>query len=881
MHKHCKKEKECCFVPIPGPIGVTGPTGLSGIASETGATGPIGPTGPDGGDINAQNVGIGTGLVFRDKTTGPSGTFFNFRTLKATGSSITGSYSGGYLDIFDDPDNNEVDFTISATPFNIPNTIVSRDGTGSFAAQSATLYGNLILVQEPSTSLAGVIYKNDPQTWIHDAGAENMFTGLNAGNLTISGSGNSGFGYQALENITTGFNNTAIGANALLTNDIGNNNTAVGSNVLSNNIDTGITAVGAYALNNYIKYVGGGGQNTAVGTFALASSVEGNSNTAVGWSALTNDVTLSDSGENTAVGALALYANTTGTNNTAVGYDAGSSLTIGSYNTAIGASALDNNTIGANNIAIGPFTAFSSVVDSDNIAIGFQALYNNETDQNLAIGSYAMFTNSTGTFNTAVGYQCLEANNIGSRNTGVGYQALLLNSYNLAAEGQPVGASNTAVGCQAMVNNLAAYNCVAVGDSALLNGGGLNNTAIGISSALSLSGSGAFLAAIDNTCVGAYTAVNLVTGSFNTILGSSAGFNYTSNETGNILINSGGVAGENNTLRINVPPIINPLAATYIDGIYSQSTTTNSTLVFIDSNGKLGTSNSVAGTYVQTVEADMGSATASSGTIFLHANTAGANSGATVSFSASTDVVNLNTTDSSNNVTIGANAGGINVVNGTFNTSVGGNSLNLANGASDNTALGYDALNSLISGTGTIAIGANAGSSLTSSESNNIYIGNVGVNGESGAIRIGATGTQVTNYQQGIRGVTPINAAIPVYIATDGQLGTAPSLRSLKENIEAIDAEENRNLINKLIPRTFNYKDNHIQQYGFIVDEVPEVLIAYDINNKPETIYYQHIPIILTKEIQRLGQLVDKQEQTINTLTELIQEQRKMIDKLL
>jgi hypothetical protein len=313
------------------------------------------------------------------------------------------------------------------------------------------------------------------------------------------------------------------------------------------------------------------------------------------------------------------------------------------------------------------------------------------------------------------------------------------------------------------------------------------------------------------------------------------------------------------------------LSAAYIDGIVGQTTGTGSTPVFIDNTGKLGTTNSTSGTYVQTVEADMGSATASSGTIFLHASTAGANSGATISFTASTDVINLNTTDSSSNVTIGTNAGGINVINGTFNTSVGSNSLNLANGASDNTALGYAALNNLVSGTENTAIGFNAGSNLTSNESNNIYINNEGVTAESNTIRIGPSGTgaQTSCYIQGIANSTVVGSA--VFVTAAGQLGVLASLRHLKENIINVDVEENHQIVTNLSPKQFNFINDETKtpMYGLIVDEVEPIapnLIVKN-NDVPVSIKYQELNILLLAEVQRLNTIIDKQGKCIEELT--------------
>jgi trimeric autotransporter adhesin len=115
-------------------------------------------------------------------------------------------------------------------------------------------------------------------------------------------------------------------------------------------------------------------------------------------------------------------------------------------------------------------------------------------------------------------------------------------------------------GYQALASNTTGYSNTADGASALISSTtGVNNTASG------------FNALFDNT-----------TGSNNTALGAYAGSHLTTG-SGNIDINNAGVAGESDTIRIG-----NTQSATYIAGISGQ-TASQGTLVFINSDGKLGT----------------------------------------------------------------------------------------------------------------------------------------------------------------------------------------------------------------------------------------------------------------------------------------------------
>ena len=128
------------------------------------------------------------------------------------------------------------------------------------------------------------------------------------------GNGNSAAeGVQALNLSTTGSDNTAHGWFSLFSNTTGVQNTANGFNALNENITgNGNTAMGYEALfSNTI-----GAANTANGFFALLSNTEGNNNTAIGDVALAN--------------------NTTGSLNTAIGVGAGTSVETASNVICIG-----------------------------------------------------------------------------------------------------------------------------------------------------------------------------------------------------------------------------------------------------------------------------------------------------------------------------------------------------------------------------------------------------------------------------------------------------------------------------------------------------------------------------------------------------------------
>jgi microcystin-dependent protein len=119
---------------------------------------------------------------------------------------------------------------------------------------------------------------------------------------------------------------------------------------------------------------------------------------------------------------------------------------------------------------------------------------------------------------------------------------------------------------------------------------------------------------------------------------------------------------------------------------------------------------------------------------------------------------------------------------GGSNSAVGKSSLYSNLTGSGNTALGSSSLYAT-TGSYNIGMGYNAGSSLTTG-SYNIDIGNVGVAGEGGTIRIGDPVRQTKAFMAGITGVTPAGAnPLMVVIDANGQLGTqTPGVALLADN---------------------------------------------------------------------------------------------------
>ena len=247
------------------------------------------------------------------------------------------------------------------------------------------------------------------------------------------------------------------------------------------------------------------------------------------------------------------------------------------FTTAAGDHALQALTLGVGNTALGTFSLFSVSTGNFNTAVGAGALDLNTADSNTATGAAALLFNTTGTENTANGTAALEQNN-GSNNTATGAFAL----FNHVS-----GSANTATGWHALFSDVSGEANTATGAAALAgNTSGDFNTANGVD-ALSSNTEGS-----DNTAVGEGAMTQNIVGSDNTAVGVGAlaintsgirnialgAFAGSSQTTGgnNIYIgyNLGGTNGENN--------------ACYIKSIFGQ-TNNLGTAVFIDANHKLGT----------------------------------------------------------------------------------------------------------------------------------------------------------------------------------------------------------------------------------------------------------------------------------------------------
>ena len=244
-------------------------------------------------------------------------------------------------------------------------TILSTGNVGiGIDTPAATLdVAGAINIPATTSATNGVIQMGGAPL-IHAIGTQNVFLGIQAGNLALTGTHNTGVGFAALEDLTTGTftsDNTAVGWAALDTLTSGSSNTAVGAAALGGSTSGGNTAIGFQAL-------------------------QGNTN----------------SSNNTGVGIRALTHAGTSADNVAIGADAGRATNTGVQNTVIGSSAFFASVVGSNNTAVGYRALFTSTA-ADNTAMGWKALENTTGSTNIGIGKNGGQAITTGSNNIDIG----------------------------------------------------------------------------------------------------------------------------------------------------------------------------------------------------------------------------------------------------------------------------------------------------------------------------------------------------------------------------------------------------------------------------------------------------------------------------------------------
>jgi hypothetical protein len=209
---------------------------------------------------------------------------------------------------------------------------------------------------------------------------------------------------------------------------------------------------------------------------------------------------------------------------------------------------------------------------------------------------------------------------------------------------------------------------------------------------------------------------------------------------------------------------------------------------------------------------------------------------------------------------------------GDRNSALGSQAL-FHSGGTGNDAVGYQALYGNTTGNYNVAIGYQAGYYQTTG-SQNIYIGNLGLAGENGTIRVGTAGQQIGAFVAGIETTKLTGSA--VYVTASGQLGVLASSERYKTAIEPMGAKTEK--LQRLRPVSFHLKTDPIGvvQYGLIAEEVAKVypeLVIRDENGRIDGVRYDELAPMLLNEVQ-------KQAAEIRDLKQLVGEMRAGLLKL-
>ena len=334
---------------------------------------------------------------------------------------------------------------------------------------------------------------------------------------------------------------------------------------------------------------------------------DSNTNTGIGAGVFSNP---SFSGsDNTALGRRAGFANTSATGNTFIGSDAGISVTTGPFNTIVGYFGAIDLVTGTGNTILGANSGFSYAgAESDNILINDSGV--NGESNTLHIGVSSLTASYIGGIYGVTPVMPTPLSVVigsdGQLGTASSAPIMTIDGNTGTASGATVtittGAGNvdgtalfTGDGTSTVTQTFTdGSSNIGLGSESLSNlAGGSQNTALGALTGVSIS------TGTDNVALGYFALPNMFTGSRNIAVGLNAGSNFTTSESDNIDINSLGILGESNTLRIGsgTGTGTQELKAAFISGISGVNVGSVASVVSI-SGDQLGTTTITAGTGV-------------------------------------------------------------------------------------------------------------------------------------------------------------------------------------------------------------------------------------------------------------------------------------------
>ena len=554
---------------------------------------------------------------------------------------------------------------------------------------------------------------------------------------------------------------------------------------------------------------------------------------------------------NLLIGQSAGNASITGGSNQLIGANAGASLTSGNADVFLGSGAGQSTTTGNGDVYVGVGSGQTATTAAYNTFQGAQTgLFTTTGSYNTFNGFNSGFSNTTGTNNTYLGSQAGASATIANHNTFVGFDSGFSNS---------TGSGNLFLGDSAGSFNTTGSNNLYLAHAGV--GAENNTTRIGSSQ------TNAFIAGIYGANV-------------------SAGQPVYVDSTGHL-----GTGGGNSVFSFNgrsgaVTPASNDYNFTQIFGVVGPGQLFgNYTLPVVFSDPTNGYKGKVVNVTGDVIGGNMNSAGGYqiNGTTILNQDTLndtmlGVGAGNANITGGDSQLIGRSAgaaiTSGNADVFIGG-AAGASTTTGNGNVYVGWISGSSSTTGFYNTFVGSQTGFYNTIGNTDLYLGFSAGVSNTTG-SNNIYLANGGLDGESNTTRIGVS--QQAAYIAGVYGVTS-GSGVPVYINSNGQLGTLTSSRKYKEDIR--DMGDISTALMKLRPVTFHYKSEYDKgprtlQFGLIAEEVAKVypdLVAWNPDGTPYTVRYQYLSSMLLNEVQ-------KQYHKLQDQAELIAAEEKKIDAL-
>jgi len=320
--------------------------------------------------------------------------------------------------------------------------------------------------------VAGNAYMYNGVNVITAQTAQNNFYDGGAGNLTATGSGNLGTGFNCLPALTTGGNNLCIGVAAGFSITSGAINCFIGASAgqtvttTSNNVAIGSDAMLAVAVPQNCIAIGGNAMQN--GTGAINDCI------GIGTSSLSNFAggTAADC---VAIGSTALAGVLTGTRNNAIGGFALNAVTSGGHKNGVGYQSGAHITTGGDNTCLGHRAGLGIVAENFNVSIGSQAMLQSSGANNcISIGANSLFFVAADN-NIAIGYQS-------GFNITSGADNILIGVNSGGASDVTTGANNIQIGSDVRVPSATASNQLCIGN--YIYGTGLSGTGTTVSTAL-------------------------------------------------------------------------------------------------------------------------------------------------------------------------------------------------------------------------------------------------------------------------------------------------------------------------------------------------------------------------------------------------------------